>query len=186
MRNTFWNPQLPTTQKAKTMTKLAFEIEIDAPAEKVWEEIADFGNISKFNPSVPTSHLTAEQTQGVGTTRHCDLYVAGASIEERIIDWVDGESYQVEVYDGKRVPPTERQVARVSTRPNGPDSSIARMEMEYELKGGLLGKAADKGMMRNQFGKAAGGLLAGLKHYVETGEEVTHPREIKQYKVTAA
>ena len=64
------------------MTKLAYEIEIKAPVEKVWEAIADFGNISKFNPSVPTSHLTADQAQGVGTTRHCDLFVPGASIEE--------------------------------------------------------------------------------------------------------
>ncbi|MCP3975857.1 MAG: hypothetical protein GY720_15355 [bacterium] len=85
---------------------------------------------------------------------------------------------EVEIYEGKMVPPTKIQTGRVSAFADG-EGTVARMELNYEMKGGILGKAMDSGMLRNQFSKAGRGLLAGLKHYIETGEEVTHPREIK-------
>ena len=55
------------------MTTLTREVRINAPKEKVWDILADFGNIYLFNPGVPKSYLTSDQQVGVGTTRHCDV-----------------------------------------------------------------------------------------------------------------
>ena len=146
------------------------EVIIDAPAATVWEAIADFPNIYRFNPSVPASRSTSESPNGLGATRHCDLVVPGSSIEERIVDWVDGESYTVEIYDGKLQPPTANNLGTVAVRPDGADRSIASFALSYEPKG-LMGKVVD-GPLRVQFEKAGSRMLAGLKHYIETGEEI--------------
>lgn len=159
------------------MTELTFETKIDAAPAEVWGVLSDFGNVYRFNPSVPTSHLTSDARNGLGATRHCDLIIPGASVEERIIDWVDEESYQVEIYQGTRTPPAETVQARLSVRAEG-DRTIARMQMAYKLKGGVVGQAMDRVLVRRQYVKAATGLLAGLKHYIERGEEVTHSRVV--------
>ena len=152
------------------MQKVTVQVEIDAPAEKVWEVLADFGNISAFNPNLTNSHLTADQPNGVGATRHCDLTVGGASIEERIVDWDEGHSYTVDVYGGKRVPFTQA-FGHLAVEPLGESRSVASMSFEGKAKGGvfagLLGRA-----LRGQNKKAITGVLAGLKHHVETGDPV--------------
>jgi uncharacterized protein YndB with AHSA1/START domain len=55
------------------MTSFETEIKIDAPAGKVWQVLADIGTISRWNPGVVASHVTTDQTTGVGAGRHCDL-----------------------------------------------------------------------------------------------------------------
>ncbi len=146
-------------------------IDIDAPSEKVWEAIGDFGNIHKWNPSVPTSHLTSDQAVGEGTTRHCDLTVPGASIEERITDWQEGRSYSVEIYQKKRVPFVKNLRATVSVEPNGVGSK-GGFKFEYDTIAGPIGRLMDRFLIASQNRKAAELFVSGLKHYVETGEEV--------------
>jgi ligand-binding SRPBCC domain-containing protein len=38
------------------MTKITREVWIDAPKEQVWAVMADFGNVYRFNPTVPKSY----------------------------------------------------------------------------------------------------------------------------------
>lgn len=66
------------------MQNVSATVEIEAPADKVWAVLADFGNIEAFNPGLTASYITGDSPSGVGATRHCDLSFAGASIEERI------------------------------------------------------------------------------------------------------
>lgn len=153
------------------MTQVTGEVRINAPREQVWAALADFGGIYKFNPGVPTSHATSEANEGIGATRHCDLSVSGSSIEERIIDWVEGEKYAIEIYDGKKAPPLKSAVARIAVEDDGPNA-IVRGQIDYELKYGPVGSLMDAMMVKSQFNKGWNGLFAGLKHYVETGEEV--------------
>ena len=158
------------------MTTVTREVQINAPKEKVWEILADFGGIYAFNPSVPNSYLTSEQTGGVGTQRHCDLAAAGASLEERVVEWVDGEKMVIEIYAGKKTPPFKQAFATISVRADGPNASIVRGTFDYSLKFGPIGALMDAVMVKPQFGKAWAGLFAGLKHYVETGEKVDSPK----------
>lgn len=153
------------------MSKVQASVHIDAPKKDVWPVLADFGQIADFNPSVKESHLTAAQTNGEGATRHCALTVAGASIEERIVDWHDGESYTVEIYESKRVPVVTNMLGTLSVADHG-SGTTATMSMEYATKYGPLGSLLDRVAFRAQNAKAIRLVLAGLKHYIETGEKV--------------
>ncbi len=146
-------------------------VHIDAPSEEVWKAIGDFGNIYKWNPSVSASHLTSGEALGEGTTRHCGLTVPGASIEERITDWQEGRSYSVEIYQKKRVPFVKNLRATVSVERNGVGSK-GRFEFNYDTTAGPIGRLMDRFVIASQNRKTAELFVSGLKHYVETGEEV--------------
>ena len=153
------------------MTTVTREVWINAPVEEVWALLADFGNIYLFNPNVPKSYLTSSQQQGVGTTRHCDLNVAGASIEERIVDWQEGKSMTIDIYEGKKSPPFKTALATIRVASEKGGTKVTGT-LEYKMKFGPVGSLMDVAMVKPQFGKAWSLLFAGLKHYAETGEEI--------------
>lgn len=155
-----------------------YEITVEAPAERVWDALSDFGRIWRMNAAVPSSHLTGDQATGVGATRHCDLVMAGASIEERIVDWRDGESYTVEIYDGARTPPFQSNAATLSVRPDGPDRSVLTTELVYELKFGPVGRLLDRTLVEPKFGPAFKLLAASIARHVETGDEITQQTDL--------
>ncbi len=55
------------------MSTIIREVQIEAPQDKVWRALADFGNIAWFNPGVPQSYVTSEQREGIGATRQVNL-----------------------------------------------------------------------------------------------------------------
>ncbi len=164
------------------MKKQSAKVEIEASAEKVWDVLADFGNVSVFNPSVAESHSTTEETNGVGAARHCDLTVGGATIEERIVDWNEGSSYTIEIYDGSRNP-FAKALGTLAVEPLGEGRSLVSMSFEWKPKGGFfsgfLGRA-----LKGQNQKAITGVLAGLKHHVETGDPVAGRQKVDRSAVT--
>lgn len=166
------------------MTKITREVWIDAPKDQVWEVLADFGNIYRFNPTVPNSHSTSEQTSGLGATRHCDFGGSGSSIEERIIEWKEGESMTIDIYEGVKTPPFKTAGATLSVKENK-GGTLVSGTMAYELKFGPVGGLMDSMMVRSQFEKAWTGVLAGLKSYVETGEQVESPKGLNFEPVVA-
>lgn len=157
------------------MTSHNREVWINAPQEKVWAALADFGNIYIFNPIVTTSHLTSTRPNGLGATRHCDF--KGGSIEERIIEWTNGRSMQVEIYAGKNAPPFKKAVATITVKEKV-GGTLVKGSLNYSMKFGPIGLLMDKLMVTPQFGPAWTGLFAGLKHYIETGESVPNLKAV--------
>ena len=153
------------------MPQVRASIPVEAPTEDVWKAIADFGNIYRWNPGVPESHLTSDQGEGVGTTRHCDLAMPGASIEERVTAWEPGSHYRVDIYDKKRVPFIKNLRAEVGVEPAG-DGSTAYFQASYDTTAGPIGMLMDRLMIRGQYRKGGRAFVAGLKYFVETGNEV--------------
>ena len=154
------------------MSRLASSVHIEAPPEKVWDVLADFGGVSRFNPSVPTSYSTSPQLEGVGATRHCNLKPMG-SVEERIIEWDEGAGYKVDIYDSSKVPPFRRSHADLRIEAEG-DGTRFTGTLDYELRHGVV----DRLGARAQFAKAWRRFAAGLQSYVETGVEVDHPKSV--------
>ena len=145
---------------------------IDASRKEVWEVLADLGSIEKWNPGVTASHATSSEPGGEGATRHCDIAGPGgktAHLEERAFDWRPEEGFKIDVYESSL--PLKRNIVTFSLEDSGA-GTIVRVTPEYQLKLGPIGALMDKLMVRRQFEKGMDGLLAGLKHYVETGEEV--------------
>ena len=153
------------------MTTLSAKVRIDAPRDVVWDALADFGGTWKYNPNVTTSRSLSEANSGVGAERHCDLTFAGATVQERILEWDDGEGYALEIYDGDKLPPIKNIIARLSvSEENG--HTVAEGTMSYDTKFGPIGWIMDRLMVRTQFGRAWQGIFAGLKHHAETGDLV--------------
>ena len=164
------------------MTQLKSEIRINAPKEKVWEILADFGGVAAYNLNLRSAHSTSEANGGVGATRHCDLLPMG-SIEERIVDWTEGQGYTIDIYEGKGTPPFKSALARIEVHPEG-QQTLVTMEMNYSLKFGVVGTAMNKMMVRAQFAKALPRILQGLKIYAETDKKPTRA-DLKSLAATA-
>lgn len=150
------------------MTRFSDEIWIDASKQTVWAKIADLGAIEEYHPGVSRSYYTSEKREGVGANRHCDLLPFG-EVEERIVDWRNGDSYAIEIYDGKKMPPLENAVGRLSVTQTGEGTTV-RFDIEYSLKFGLLGKLIDRVMVRPRFKKVGPAMLRGLKRHLEAGD----------------
>lgn len=161
------------------------EVLIEASKERVWESVADFGNTYLWNPSVTHSRLTSDAPSGIGATRHCDLTISKASIEERVVDWVENEQLRVEIFGGRRTPPFKEAWGRF-TLENVPGGTLTKLQLHYELKGGILGGLIDRLMVRRQYGKGLKLALAGLKYHVETGDLVETGTRVPVDEVTLA
>ena len=61
------------------MTKVSAEIVIDAPAERVWEVLADFGSVYKWAPGVTESHSTSSNNSGADAAGTAKSPVSAAS-----------------------------------------------------------------------------------------------------------
>jgi carbon monoxide dehydrogenase subunit G len=160
------------------MTYFSGEIRIKAPKEKVWEVVADLGGIQAYHAGVTKSYYTSEQREGVGASRHCDLKPFG-SVEERIVEWQDGESYTIDIYDGAKVPPFKEAKGYMSVAEDGAET-IVRFSLEYELKLGPLGRLLDRIMVRGRFATVVPTVLGGLKRYLENGESTADERFRKE------
>lgn len=154
-------------KNAVKMTKLSSEIRINAPKERVWDILADLRTVQYYYPGVISAHCTSEASEGVGASRRCDLPENGY-LEERVTEWKPGESYTINVYEGSDIVASfATQDIRFTLREDGQET-IVGMEVEYGLKPGV---PVDPQELERQWGEEMiPTALAGLKHYVETGE----------------
>ncbi len=150
------------------MPNVTREIQVDAPAEKVWAVLANIGAVQDYSPGVVKSYYTSDIKEGVDASRHCDLLPTG-TVEEKIVGWRDGEQYSIEIYEGTEVPYTG--VAHFTLKRDGVGTTVTQI-MDYkptdDLPNALAGKSMEK-----LVGKILEGSLVGLKHFIETGEVVT-------------
>lgn len=152
------------------MTQFSEAIRIDAPRQIVWAKLTDLGAVQDFNPGVRRSYYTSEQREGIGASRHCDLKPFG-SVDERILDWRDGEAFTLEIYQGKNTPPFKKALAHFSVQGDD-DGAIVHMTLDYELKYGAVGRLMDLVVVRRQMGKVVHGVLRGLKRHLEKRRSV--------------
>lgn len=141
------------------------EIDIDATRGRVWTVIARLDQFSDYSPMVKASRLLTEQSEGVGAERRCDAYRPG-HIDERVVEWVDGERIGLEVIGG--MPITGTGVWTLS----GGEPTRVLFELTYQPRLGLIGAILDATMMRREMKKGFAANLAGLKQHVEHGRSI--------------
>lgn len=152
------------------MTSIAAETRIAAPKEKVWEILANLGDVARFHPFVTRSYYHAgSRLEGVGASRVCE-FGPDMAVRETAREWRQGESYilGIEVLKGMK-PPIRDFQGHLSVR-EAAGGCVARIEMRYEPTLGPLGWIMDRLMIRPRYAKMLPGIAAGLKHYAETGE----------------
>ena len=162
------------------MIKITKEVEINAPKTKVWSVLADLGAIENYSPSVTKSYSTSENKQGIGASRHCDLLPMG-SVEEKIIEWDEGESYKIEIFEGKAIP--FKGTGSFELTENGKSTNV-KMTFEPDMGNGIFGKIMGF-MMKEKMNKMITGVVIGLKHHLETDELVSAKTYKKIRKLSA-
>ena len=163
------------------MPRLVRQIAINAPKEKVWEVLADFGAVSNWAPTILESRSTTEANGGVGAERTCKHQKMG-DIEERIVAWEDGHSLSYDVIEGLPFP--IKSLNNTWSVSAAGENAIVSLVMEFRMGLGLLG-ALPALMARLPMRKEMQVSLAGLKQYVETSEVVTTTKDLTPMSVAA-
>lgn len=156
-------------------------IEINATKEKVWDALADFGNICHAHPAVDTSNITSALKQGVGATRHCNFNMMGATSEERAIEWNEGKNMKIEAYEMKNLPGIEKIIVDFAIESIG-ENTLLTSTMEYSMKNSFF-DMMNTLMMKKMNSQLIDGIAAGHKKYIETGEIIKKDTKLELDKV---
>ena len=105
------------------------QVKINAPMDKVWEVLADFGATDKWSPVISKSYSTTEANGGVGAGRHCQT--SFGALKEQIVEWEEGRSFTI---DGKTVLPMKFATVGALL-----DKLVLRREFRKALTQGLAG-----------------------------------------------
>lgn len=138
---------------------------IDAPVERVWEVLDDFGDIQRWNAGVKASELTSAGPVADGSTRHCDLVPFGA-VNERIERYEPNQRMTVNIHEASKLPISDA-IADFHLEPSGSATDL-RIEYSYTLN--RVGRAA-KGITDKQLRKGIAGLAEGLAEESQRSEK---------------
>jgi len=152
----------------KTVIKRS--ISINAPKQKVWDALADFGNVQNLSPNIRKSYLTSEDKIGLGSTRHCDFYSMGASVDEKIVEWNEGNSLRIELYNPKNLPMIRDMEAVFELEEKG-SQTVIKGTFEYGMSN-AVGRLLNKLKMKKMNIDSWEAFMAGIKHNLETGEKI--------------
>ncbi len=130
---------------------------IDAPVEKVWEVLDDFGDIQRWSPGVTASVQTSSGPVGEGTTRHCDFAPFGG-VNERIVRHEPNKRLTVDLFETFKLPIAEAE-ADFNIAPSGDGTNLT---LNYSYEHNFLGRLM-KGYTDKQMRKGIGGLAKGLQ-----------------------
>lgn len=146
------------------MKTIETEVTLQAPAQDAWSALREFGDIYVFNPNLTESHLLeGSPTHGLGARRHCTMSDGKNYIREEVIDWQEGESYTVDIYEGTM--PLRTAQATLRVQPTGAQTCQVSMSLTYEPKFGALGAVLDVVMLRRMMLGSCARVLDGLKEY---------------------
>lgn len=145
------------------MRDLSETVKIEAPAQLVWDALADFGDVAAWAPYMRISHLLGEQERGVGTRRAMQ-HELGFRFEEQVTEWTEGKSFAFDVF---RAPwPMDR--VHETWRLHGESGrTTVTTHVRYAMKLGPLGATLDWFLVRFIVRREMRSGLRGLKEYVE-------------------
>jgi hypothetical protein len=143
---------------------------VEAPLERVWALLSDFGGIHRYHPGVETSPITAGTPKsGVGSERVCNLY-DGNHLTERVTESIEGKRLVIDVVGSSM--PMKTAGGSFDVRAVSDGSTEITMTMDYVLKFGPLGMILDKLVLGRTMRKGLDGLLDGLDQHLRTGETI--------------
>ena len=149
-------------------TVIERNIVINASKQKVWDALADFGNVQNLSPNIKKSYLTTDDAVGLGSTRHCDFYSMGASVNEKIVEWNEGESIRIELYNPKNLPMI-RDMEAFFELDGKNNQTFLKGTFQYGMSGSI-GRFLNKLKMEKMNISTWESFLAGIKLNLETGE----------------
>ena len=143
------------------MPEFTITRQIEAPVEKVWEVLNDFGDIQRWSPGVSGSELTSEGPVKEGSTRHCDFAPLGG-VNERIDKYEPNRRMTVNLYETFKLPIS----GAVADFNLGAHDGGTELTIHYSYTPNLLGRLL-KGTTDRQMRKGIGGMAKGLQRESE-------------------
>ena len=166
------------------MPQVTAEQRINCSKRLVWNKIAGFSDTADANPYVYKSYPANDQTTGKGAIRHCELNADGSEYsQEQIVDWVDGESYQIQMVGGTNPPPVDNLVIELSVLAINSQASYLRMSFDYQPRWGIIGNIMNRLIIRRMLNKVAHNVLTGYRVHIETDQKI-QSMEMMQTLVT--
>lgn len=150
---------------------------IKLPAAKVWEVLADFGSIERFQEKVLSSPILAGTQSGVGTKRKCNFYDNSSVIEE-IVEYQEGQGFKIEL--SEYAMPLKSLMAEMKVVSVDADTCDIFMSMDYVVKGGPVGWLAGKVMMQPMMNAVLKKTLTGLAYHSATGNIIANKLPTQQ------
>lgn len=136
------------------------EKEINAPLEKVWEQVAlGFGNVCLYNPEIDKSNFESQSKQGVGTIRHCEPK-GGGFLKEEIIEWKELENFKLKMIS------TSFPMAMIESKfsfQERNNNTVVTQEFWYRMKSPM---GWISGLMKGKMRKTLENGLNGLQKFM--------------------
>ena len=164
------------------MTTITKKLEINAPQERVWEVLANLGDIQNYNPMVKKSYYNTEIKSEVGAGRICEFHPMG-KVDEKAIEWDEGKSYKLHIKPIEKLPFFKQGEALFVLNSTSENKTTVEVNFEYENSGGMMGKAMNALMLKKNFDQGFEGILKGLKKHIEDGETILNNNSLKGYEV---
>lgn len=143
------------------MPQFTITREINAPVEKVWEVLHDFGDIQRWSAGVKRSHLTSDGPVTEGSTRHCDFKPAG-TVNERVKHHEPNKRLTVEIYEAFKLPMSKATADfNIATHDDGTE-----LTLHYTYTPNFLGRLL-RGQTDKQMRKGMGVLAKNLQEESE-------------------
>ncbi len=143
------------------MPEFTITRQIDAPVEKVWKVLHDFGDIQRWSKGVKTSKLTSEGPVNEGATRHCTFAPIGA-VNERVHRHEEHKRLTVHIFETFKLPMSEA-FADFNITPHGGGTELT---LHYSYTPTFLGRLL-KGQTDKQMRKGMGSLAKNLQRESE-------------------
>lgn len=146
-------------------------IDINAPAEAVWQFLTDSRLRPEWVPAVDAVTDCATKGEAVGAVRHCNVTLAGKSgrMLERCVEFmpirrvayvVDDESFGMcKMFDDYGF--------AITLEAHAPNATRARLETHYTPRNPFYGLLNEL-VLRRRFEKVCDGIVAGLKSFAES------------------
>lgn len=145
------------------------EIVINTTPARMWEVLSQYGDVSNFHAGVVESSRVdgSENIAAPGCERVCNIVDMGLKIvlKERIVNYVEGEGYQYEVYEWKNFP-LRKMLFGFKIIEGAQDKTRLRIDIDYQAKPAFLTY-----LMAGKMRKLVKDVLLGYKHYTETGQK---------------
>jgi uncharacterized membrane protein len=151
------------------MSQLSTQVQIKAPADKLWKVLADLDSLSQW-PADDVSPDPLENDENTVTSMYYepDLFHNG---EDQAFPWKESHHYAYEV---KNIGPIKFAYNRFALTPVGQvgEETLLTQTLDFQMKFGPAGALMDTLVFRPQFRKQMEQSLAALKEYVEYNEAV--------------
>lgn len=163
------------------MTSVYFDIIVSGDKETIWNALENFAGISVFHPFVHKSYaINGSSDRGHGAERRCELSADGKKyLDERIVRFVDGKEFDVELSGGNQMPPINNLIGTMGMESLTSKQHRIYLKTSYQPKFGLFGKVLDMITIKPLISKSLKTVLVGFKHHIETGHSIQSVRTLK-------